>query len=48
MHQESHPLKEAQEIPPDLIKTSNGVETNVWITIRDKDGVEHSGTLFVN
>lgn len=32
----------------DLTKGVNGVETNVWLTIQDKDGKEHTGTLFVN
>ena len=25
-----------------------GVETNVWLTIEDENGKEHTGTLFVN
>ncbi len=32
----------------DLNKVDKGVETNVWITIQDEIGIEHSGTLFVN
>jgi hypothetical protein len=27
--------------------TITGVETNVWLTIIDKNGIEHLGTLFV-
>lgn len=26
----------------------HGVETNVWLTVIDNNGVEHLGTLFVN
>lgn len=37
-----------QKIMLDLTKGVKGVETNVWITIEDKDGLEHTGTLFVN
>lgn len=32
----------------DLSKQINGVEANVWITIEDDNGMEHSGKLFVN
>ena len=32
----------------DLSKGIKGVETNVYLTILDKQGVEHMGTLFVN
>ena len=32
----------------DLTKGAKGVETNVWLTIEDQDGKEHTGTLFVN
>lgn len=32
----------------DLTTGPNGVETNVWLTIQDENGNEHSGTLFVN
>ena len=37
-----------QKIMLDLSKGVNGVESNVWLTIVDKQGVEHTGTLFVN
>lgn len=37
-----------QKIILDLTKGVNGVETNVWLTIQDRDGKEHIGTLFVN
>lgn len=37
-----------QKIMVDLTKGVKGVETNVWLTIEDKDGKEHTGTLFVN
>ena len=37
-----------QKIMLDLTKGVKGVETNVWLTIKDKDGKEHLGTLFVN
>lgn len=37
-----------QKIEVNLSKGVNGVETNVWLTIVDNDGVEHLGTLFVN
>jgi len=36
-----------QEINLDLTNGINGVETNVWVTIIDPNGVEHMGTLFV-
>lgn len=32
----------------ELEKGDKGVDTNVWLTIEDKNGVEHTGTLFVN
>jgi hypothetical protein len=32
----------------DLTKGVKGVETNVWLTIQDENGTEHTGTLFVN
>ncbi len=35
-----------QKIMLDLTKGVKGVETNVWLTIEDKDGKEHTGTLF--
>lgn len=37
-----------QKIFLDLTKGEKGVETNVWLTIQDKNGKEHTGTLFVN
>ncbi len=37
-----------QKISLDLSKGVKGVETNVWLTIQDKNGIEHTGTLFVN
>lgn len=36
-----------QEIILDLTNGVKGVETNVWITILDKNSIEHKGTLFV-
>lgn len=36
-----------QNIILDLTKGVKGVETNVWVTILDKEGLEHIGTLFV-
>lgn len=36
-----------QKIMLDLTKGVKGVETNVWVTVIDNDGKEHSGTLFV-
>ena len=37
-----------QKIMLDLTKGVKGVETNVWLTIQDENGSEHTGTLFVN
>lgn len=37
-----------QKIMLDLTKGVKGVETNVWLTIKDENGMEHTGTLFVN
>lgn len=37
-----------QKIMLDLTKGVKGVETNVWLTILDESGKEHTGTLFVN
>jgi hypothetical protein len=37
-----------QKIMLDLTKGVKGVETNVWLTIQDEEGKEHTGTLFVN
>lgn len=39
---------EAQKKNPELTKVVNGVETNIWLTIQDESGKEHTGTLFVN
>jgi len=36
-----------QKIYLDLAKGNKGVETNVLVTILDKNGIEHMGTLFV-
>ena len=36
-----------QKIDLDLSKGVKGVETNVWLTVMDKNGVEHRGTLYV-
>jgi hypothetical protein len=37
-----------QKIMLDLTKGVKGDETNVWLTIEDESGREHTGTLFVN
>ena len=37
-----------QKINLELSKGITGVETNVYVTILDKNGKEHIGTLFVN
>ena len=37
-----------QKIMLDLTKGVKGVETNVWLTIQNENGTEHTGTLFVN
>lgn len=37
-----------QKIMLDLTKGVKGVETNLWLTIQDENGTEHTGTLFVN
>ena len=37
-----------QQIVLDLTKGIKGVETNVWLTVQDKAGNRHVGTLFVN
>ena len=34
-----------QEISLNLAKGIEGIETNVWLTVVDKNGVEHRGTL---
>lgn len=36
-----------QKIMLDLTKGVKGVETNVWVTVIDNNGKEHTGTLFV-
>jgi len=36
-----------KKIMLDLTKGDKGMETNVWITVLDKNGTEQSGTLFV-
>ena len=36
-----------QKIEVNMSNGVHGVETNVWLTIVDKDGVEHLGALFV-
>ncbi|WP_396193247.1 hypothetical protein [Flavobacterium sp.] len=37
-----------QKIEVNLSNGIHGVETNVWLTVVDNEGVEHLGTLFVN
>lgn len=37
-----------QKIEVNLSNGVHGVETNVWLTVVDNDGIEHLGTLFVN
>ncbi|MCX6195187.1 MAG: hypothetical protein NTY55_00875 [Flavobacteriia bacterium] len=37
-----------QKIEVNLSNGINGVETNVWLTVIDNEGIEHLGTLFVN
>jgi hypothetical protein len=37
-----------QQIMLNLTKGVNGVETNVWLTVQDESGKEHTGTLYVN
>lgn len=37
-----------QKIDLDLSKSIKGVETNVWLTILDNNGLEHRGTLYVS
>jgi hypothetical protein len=37
-----------QKINLDMSKGVKGIETNVWLTVKDNNGVEHTGTLFVN
>lgn len=38
----------SKNIDLNLLANAEGVDTNVFVTIVDKDGEEHSGTLFVN
>lgn len=37
-----------QKITPDLTKLVKGLETSVWLTIKDENQIEHNRTLFVN
>ena len=37
-----------QKISLNLTKGITGIETNVWLTIQDENGIEHTGTLFIN
>lgn len=37
-----------QKIEVNLSNGVNGVETNVWLTVIDNEGIEHLGTLFIN
>jgi len=37
-----------QKIEVNLSNSVHGVETNVWLTVVDDEGIEHLGTLFVN
>ncbi len=37
-----------QKIMLEITKGVKGVETNVWLTIQDENGKEHTGTLFGN
>ena len=37
-----------QKVEVNLSNGVHGVETNVWLTVVDNDGIEHLGTLFVN
>lgn len=41
-------LARDQKISLNLTNGVSGVETNVWLTIQDENGIEHTGTLFVN
>jgi hypothetical protein len=34
-----------QEISLDFAKGIKGIETNMWLTVVDKNGIEHRGTL---
>ncbi len=37
-----------QKIELNLSHGVNGIESNLWLTVVDKDGVEHLGTLLIN
>lgn len=37
-----------QKIMLNLGKGVKGAETNIWITIQDENGIEHTGTLCKN
>lgn len=37
-----------RKISLEMTKEKHGIETNVWLTIKDNNGREHVGTLFVN
>lgn len=37
-----------RKIMLELTKEAKGVKSNVWMTIKDEFGKEHTGTLFVN
>jgi len=37
-----------QKIELNLVSSKKGVESNVWLTIVDNDGIEHHGVLFIN
>jgi len=37
-----------QKVEVNLSSTLHGVETNVWLTVIDNEGIEHSGTLFIS
>lgn len=37
-----------QKIELNLFSSKKGVESNVWLTIVDKEGTEHKGTLFID
>lgn len=37
-----------QKIILDLTRGARGVETNVWLTIKDENGKEHTGTLLMS
>lgn len=37
-----------QRIVPDITKGIKGLETNVWLTIQDESGKEHTGTFLIS